>query len=336
MAVQDKILRRKFIKQAGFGMFAVVFPFPFKNFIMKTKTKQFDVIIIGGSYSGLSAGMALGRALKKVLIIDSGKPCNAQTPYSHNFLTQDGNTPDEISTVGRHQVEQYPNVSFCNGLATSGNKIEGGFEITTDTGDILQATKLIFATGIKDIMPGIEGFSECWGISVIHCPYCHGYEVRNTKTGILGNGDYAFELSKMILNWTKDLTIYTNGKSTLSDEQVEKLHFHNIKIVEKEIKKVNHIGGHLQNIEFSDATSKPLLALYSPRPFVQHCSVPESLGCELTEDGYLKVNSLQETSVEGIYASGDNVTRMRTVANAVAMGTTAGMSTSKKLIIEQF
>lgn len=336
MANSENTARRKFIKQAGFGMLAIVLPFPFKDFTMKTEIKQFDVIIIGGSYSGLAAGMALGRALKAVLIIDSGKPCNAQTPHSHNFLTQDGSTPKDISTIAKRQVAQYSNVSFYNGLATSGSKIEDGFEITTNSGEKFHASKLIFATGIKDIMPNIEGFAESWGISAIHCPYCHGYEVRDTKTGILGNGDFAYELSKMISNWAKDLTIYTNGKSTLTTEQVQKLLSHNIKIVEKEIKKLNHIEGQIQNIVFNDNTVLPLTALYSPRPFVQHCSIPESLGCTLTEEGFIKVNSLQETSVEGIYAAGDNTTRMRTVANAVAMGTTAGMSASKKLIHEQF
>lgn len=336
MATQQNLPRRKFIKQAGFGMLASVVPFPFNNFTMKTNTKQFDVIIIGGSYSGLAAGMALGRALKQVLIIDSGKPCNAQTPHSHNFLTQDGNTPRGIATLGKQQVEKYTNVKFFSGIASKGSKMENGFEIITETGEKFQATKLIFATGIKDIMPKIDGFAESWGISAIHCPYCHGYEVRNTKTGILGNGDYAYELSKMITNWTKDLTIYTNGKSTLTVEQLQKLESHNIRIVEKEIKKLNHIEGQIQNIEFNDESKSPLTALYSPRPFMQHSSIPESLGCTLTDDGYLKVNSFQETSVDGIYACGDNTTRMRTVANAVAMGTTAGMSASKKLILEQF
>ncbi|MNK04051.1 Thioredoxin reductase [compost metagenome] len=303
---------------------------------MSTNNKKFDAIIIGGSYAGLAAGMALGRALKMVLIIDSGKPANAQTPHSHNFLTQDGNTPKGIATLGKQQVEKYKTVSFYNGLASTASKIENGFEITTDTGVTFEATKLIFATGIKDIMPKIPGFAECWGISAIHCPYCHGYEVSNTKTGILANGEYAYEFSKMITNWTKDLTIYTNGKSTLHAEQVKKLKSHNIQIVEKEIKKLDQIEGYIQNLEFTDGTKSPLTALYSPRPFIQHCAIPESLGCETTEEGYIRVNGFQETSIDGVYACGDNTNRMRTVANAVAMGTTAGISASKKLIVEQF
>jgi len=336
MEETNEIPRRRFIKQAGLGVIALAFPIPFKKFDMNTHSNKFDAIIIGGSYSGLAAAMALGRALKKVLVIDSGMPANAQTPHSHNFLTQDGNTPKGIATIGKQQVEKYKNVRFHNGLASAGSRIENGFEITTDVGERFQATKLIFATGIKDIMPEIDGFAACWGISAIHCPYCHGYEVRNTKTGILGNGEYAYELSRMIWNWTKDLTIYTNGKSTLSAEQAKKLKSHNIQIVETQIRKLDHTAGYIQNLEFIDGTKSPLTALYSPRPFIQHCPIPTSLGCELTEEDYIKVNGFQETSVDGIYACGDNTTKMRTVANAIAMGTTAGMSASKKLILEQF
>ena len=202
------------------------------------KVKMFDVIIIGGSYSGLSAAMALGRSLRNVLIIDENKPCNSQTPHSHNFITQDGETPADISMKARVHVEKYKTVQFYDGRAAKGIKTKNGFEIETVFGDKYEAKKLIFATGVKDIMPNIENFSECWGRSIIHCPYCHGYEVRNQKTGILGNGEYGFEFSKMINNWTKDLTLYTNGKSTLTDEETNKLKDNNINIIELEIDKV--------------------------------------------------------------------------------------------------
>jgi thioredoxin reductase len=175
---------------------------------------NFEIIIIGGSYSGLSAAMSLGRALRNVLIIDSERPRNKQTPYSHNFLTQDGKTPMQIATLAKEQVSQYKTVKFYSGLAVRGAKTEKGFEIRTQAGDLFYSKKLILATGLKDIIPDIKGFAECWGISVIHCPYCHGYEVKNEKTGILGNGDYGFEFSRLVNNWTKDLTLYTNGKST--------------------------------------------------------------------------------------------------------------------------
>lgn len=303
---------------------------------MMTENRQFDVIIVGGSYSGLAAGMALGRALRQVLIIDSGKPCNRQTPHSHNFVTQDGKTPGEIASLARQQVGKYSSVEFSNGLAVKGTKTERVFEILTASGETFSAKKLIFATGIKDIMPDIEGYAACWGISVLHCPYCHGYEVRNERTGILGNGDYGFEFSKLISNWTKDLTLYTNGKSTLSAEQTDKLKNHNIQISETEIEKLEHTDGYIQNIIFKDGGKSSAKAVYAHSLFEQHCTIPENLGCELTDEGYIKTDPMQKTSIHGIYACGDAATRLRTVANSVSMGTTAGMMLNKELIEEEF
>jgi thioredoxin reductase len=298
--------------------------------------KKIDVIIIGGSYAGLSAGMALGRALRNVLIIDSGKPCNIQTPHSHNFITNDGKTPKEISATARTQVAKYENVQFHDSLATSGAKTENGFEITTQTGHKFTAKKLIFATGIRDIMPDIKGFAECWGISVIHCPYCHGYEYSYDTTGILANGEVAFELSKLINHWTKDLSLFTNGKSTLSIEQRERLQKHNIKIIETEIDRFEHSGGQIENIVFKDKTSIAVRALYARPGFEQHCGIPKQLGCKLTEQNYLKTDSFQKTTEHGIYACGDNSGTMRFLSYAVATGGMAGAMTNKELIEEEF
>lgn len=298
--------------------------------------KQFDVIIVGGSYSGLAAGMALGRALRNVLIIDAGDPCNKQTPHSHNFLTNDGKTPKAISSLARQQVRMYESVSFVNAFATDGIRTKSGFEVQTEVGKTFSSRKLIFATGIKDIMPGIPGFAESWGISVLHCPYCHGYEVRHQKTGILANGDAGYELSSLVSNWTNDVTLYTNGKADLSGEQRAKLQMHKIDMVEAEIDSLENENGYIKNIVFKNGTKTEVNALYAKLPFVQHSSIPQTLGCELTQDGYIKIDQAQKTSVQGVYACGDNTTRMRTVANAVAMGTTTALMVNKELIEEDF
>jgi thioredoxin reductase len=298
--------------------------------------KEFDVIVIGGSYSGLAAGMALGRSLRKVLIIDSGKPCNRQTPYSHNFITHDGKTPAEIATLAKQQVEKYKTVTFFDGLVVNGSKTKFGFDVQTESGEVFSAKKLIFATGIKDIMANIPGFRECWGISVLHCPYCHGYEVRNERTGILANGEQGFEFATLISNWTKDLTLFTNGKSTLTLEQTAKLADHGIKIVEKEIEELAHTNGHLRNIIFKDGITSTVKALYARIPFEQHCKLPQTLGCELTDEGYIKIDAFQKTNIDGIFSCGDNTTRTRTVANAIAMGTTTGIMANKEIVFEEF
>jgi thioredoxin reductase len=301
-----------------------------------TNPTNFEVIIIGGSYSGLSAAMALGRALRNVLIMDSGLPCNRQTPHSHNFITQDGQPPKEISTLAKQQVEKYETVKFHNGLAISGRKTETGFEITTQTGEQFTAKKLIFATGLKDKMPDIHGFADCWGISVIHCPYCHGYEVKGAKTGILANGDFASHYAQLIRNWTKDLTIFTNGKSTLTQDQTDKIEKHNIPIIEKEIAYLKHENGHLQQIVFKDHTTFEVTAIYSRPEFEQHCKIPENLGCELTEQGLLKIDPFQKTTVANIFACGDNSSPLRAVAHAVAGGNMAGAVVNNTMTEEEF
>jgi len=301
-----------------------------------TDDNNFEVIIIGGSYAGLSSAMALGRALRKVLIIDSGKPCNRQTPHSHNFITLDGETPKAIAEKAKEQVLKYDTVKSYSGLITEGVKKENGFEIKTAKGETFKAEKLLFATGVSDQMPAIKGFAECWGISMIHCPYCHGYEVKHEKTGILGNGDYGFEFSKMISNWTKDLTLFTNGKSTLTKEQTEKITRHNIKIVETEIDSFEHINGHIQKIIFKDNTKFAIKAVYTRVPFIQHCDIPTTLGGELTEQGYIKVDNFFKTNLHGVYAAGDNTTMMRSVAVAVSAGAIAGAAINKELIEETF
>ena len=302
---------------------------------MKEQNK-FDAIVVGGSYSGLATAMALGRALRKTLLIDSGNPCNSQTPHSHNFLTRDGETPHDIAAIAREQVEKYDTVSFVNDLALSAIKHNTGFAIVTATGETFTGRKLIFATGIRDVIPAIPGFAECWGISLIHCPYCHGYEVRKQATGILGNGDYGYDFSTLISNWTSDLTLFTNGRSALTTVQTAKLREHNIRIVEDEVENLEHKNGWLQQINFKNGQSTPLTALYTRTPFLQHCPIPDSLGCALTDDGYIQVDAAQKSTVHGVFAGGDCTTRMRTVANAVSMGTTAGMMANKELIDEDF
>jgi thioredoxin reductase len=296
---------------------------------------KFDVIIIGGSYSGLSAAMALGRSLRNVLIIDSGKPCNRQTPHSHNFITHDGKPPKEISDLAKAQVLEYKTVKFHDGVVAKMEKDADIFTIKTENGEEFTAKKVILASGIKDVMPDIEGFAECWGISVIHCPYCHGYEVKGEVTGILSNGDIAFDFSKLVFNLTKDLTLFTNGTSALNKDQTEKFVRNNISIIEDEIEKVQHENGNIQKIIFKNGKEVSLKALYAKIGFEQNIKV-EDLRIELNENGFIKVDMMQKTNIPGVFACGDNVTMMRSVANAVAQGNFAGAVVNKELSEEEF
>jgi len=305
------------------------------RYIMENET-HFDVIIIGGSYAGLSAAMALGRSLRNVLIIDSGKPCNEPTPHSHNFITQDGEKPAVIAEKAREQVLRYSTVKLHHGLAVGGKKTGNGFAVTTEAGETFTAEKLILATGIKDIMPEIKGFSECWGISVIHCPYCHGYEFRDRKTGILANGERAFHVASLVNNLTGGLTILTSGKAEFSEEQMAQLHRHNIPVIETEVSEIEHENGQIRNVIFKDGSRMDFDAVYGSVPFRQHSDIPVALGCELTNMGYIQVDSFQRTTVSGVFACGDNAHPMRSVANAVAAGNLTGAMVNKELTDDRF
>jgi thioredoxin reductase len=296
----------------------------------------FDVIIIGGSYSGLSAAMSLGRSLRKVLIIDSGKPCNIQTPHSHNFLTQDGKTPKEISAIAKEQVKKYNTVEFYDGLAMEGKKTENGFEIRTKRGEVFESKKLIFATGVVDEVPNIKGFWDCWGISLIHCPYCHGYEFKTKKTGIIGNGERGFHIASLVNNLTKDITILTRGQADFTEEQFRKLKQNNIKIIETDITELQHQNGNIEALILSDGEKLNFEAVYGAFRFSQHSKIPESLGCEMTEMGHLKIDAFQKTNIHGLFACGDNSSPMRSVANAVYSGNLAGAMVNAELVGESF
>ncbi|MET1056631.1 MAG: NAD(P)/FAD-dependent oxidoreductase [Pedobacter sp.] len=301
-----------------------------------TELNNFEVIIIGGSYAGLSAAMALGRSSRSVLIIDSGLPCNRQTPHSHNFLTQDGVEPAVIAAKARAEVLKYDSVQFLNDLVTSGKEIKNGFVISTEEGRSFQAKKLIFATGIKDQMPNIKGFAECWGISVVHCPYCHGFELRNQKTGILANGAKAVHLSSLVNNLTKDITIFTMGNADFNTEDLAKINRNNIEVVEISISEIQHENGLLSHVIFEDGTGLNYDAIYAAVPFTQHSDLPHYLGCELTEHGYIAIDNFQKTTVKGIYACGDNSSMMRAVSNSVYSGGFAGAMVNKELTDEAF
>ncbi|PWL29386.1 NAD(P)/FAD-dependent oxidoreductase [uncultured Roseivirga sp.] len=296
--------------------------------------KNYEVIIIGGSYAGLSAALTLGRSLRKTLVIDAGQPCNRFTPHSQNFLTHDGRKPSEISAIAKEQVQQYKTVEFLDGLALSAEKTPEGFTVETDQGTF-SSKRLVLAAGIKDILPDIPGVAECWGKSVIHCPYCHGYEFHGQPTGILANGEKAFHYAQLISNLTKDLTIFSNGTLDLPVEQLEAINRNNINIVETEIQSVVHEKGQISKIILRDGSSHTISALYHGPEFELNTNIAQSLGCEIGEHGLIEVDPKQMTTVPGVYACGD-ASNMRAVSIAVSSGTVVGSVINFDLIQERF
>lgn len=300
------------------------------------KNKIFDVIVIGGSYSGLSAAMTLGRFCRETLIIDNNLPCNRFSTLTHNFFTQDGRERIDVTLIAKDQALNYPNVSLVSDFAVTGEITDDGFLIETKKGDTFTSKKLIFATGIKDEIPDIIGFKECWGISVIHCPYCHGYELRNLKTAILCNGKTAFSMATLMINLTSELIILTEGLADFTEIQLRKLKNHNIQVIETSIKEILHDHGTLRKIVLNDNQEIDTEVLYTSLLFLQNTKIPQQLGCSLNDHGLISIDHEQQTTIPGIYACGDNSAVMRSVSKAVFAGNLAGAMVNKNLSDDNF
>ena len=291
----------------------------------------YDVLIVGGSFAGLSAAMSLGRSLRRVLVVDDGKPANRFAPEAHNVLTHDGTPPHEILAAGRRDLAAYPTVEFAETLVTSVSGESGAFQAQLENGQIVHARKVIFGTGLRDLLPELPGYAECWGKSIIHCPYCHGYEYAHQPTGILASGDAALHLVGLIRNWTNRLTLFTDGAP---DPLVGEAARPNVSVVTDGVVGFRQNNGHLQAVTLANGRTVEVTALYHNPPFEQSSRSPASLGCAFTEAGHLRVDGMQKTSTAGVYAAGDCTTPMRSVVNAMATGTMAGAMVNHELIAE--
>jgi thioredoxin reductase len=296
--------------------------------------QQYDVIIVGGSIAGLSAAMTLGRSLRKVLVIDSCNPCNIQTPQSHNFITNDGKRPKHINQAAREEVLRYPTVTFLDGLVT--DIVPSGDAFTVKTrDDAFLGGRILLATGLRDLIPDVPGFAECWGISVLHCPYCHGYEVKGLPTAVLANGQAAYHLGTMVAHWASTVTILTNGTSELRNEEAENLSTLGVTVLENEISDIIHKDGRVGKIRFADGTYFPVSVVYASVPFEQQSDLAEKLGCKMLAHGHIDIDPEQRTSVKNVYAAGDNTAQQRALSVASASGTRAGFTINAEMVLEK-
>ncbi|TGM05177.1 NAD(P)/FAD-dependent oxidoreductase [Leptospira jelokensis] len=296
-------------------------------------TQNADVAIIGGSFSGLFAALSLVRSLRNTIVIDAERPCNKNTPASHNLITHDGVHPSMIRNKAISDLMQYPNFQLLLGEVTNIKPNGSGFLIHGDGFSEIQTNKLIFATGLKDILPEIPGFAEAWGKSVIHCPYCHGYEFVGSHTGLWMNEPGVYEHSKFLKHWTKELTVYTNGPVQFPIEEQTQLESEGISIVTDVVKALNHSEGQISSISFGFGKDHPIQALYTKLPIIQHSRLPEELGIKLLPSGHVEVTNFYETNLQGVYAVGDMASMFRSVAHAIHSGNLAGAMLNRAMIL---
>ena len=296
----------------------------------------YDAIIIGGSYAGLSAAMGLGRSLFKVLIIDADERCNKMVVQSHNLITHDGSAPGDVAAKAKEQVLKYKTVEFLTGKVVSAVKKDNFFEVVTENQEKFTGRKLLFSTGLKDNMLPIPGYAECWGKSVIHCPFCHGYEVNGQALGVMLTNGKEAPFVLMVWNLSKNLKIFTNGPSTIPPEWTEKFEKKGIPIIETELESIEQENGQMKHLILKDGSRHAIDAFFAKAPVAQHLSAPKDLGCTINEMGFIQVDEFQRTTVSGVFAAGDCTTMYRALSVAISAGTKASAFIVKELVEENF
>lgn len=293
---------------------------------------HYDTIIVGGSFAGLSAAMYLARARRSVLVLDTGKPRNRFAKESHGFFAQDGSSPlAMLETMGR-QVGAYPTVRFLDRMATDAVHEDSGFRITLDDGETVAGSTVLLAFGVSDVLPDLEGVAQRWGGTVIHCPYCHGYEFSGQRLGVLNLSKMSGHQATLITEWGPT-TFFLDG-GTLEPDLRAELERRGAVIEPRSVARLVGQGADLSGVQLQVGTVVPIDALFIGPAYQFNSDLPKILGCAV-EDGPLgptmTVNEMKATTFPGVYAAGDITRGGHTVAFASADGVMAALAIHRSL-----
>jgi len=296
-----------------------------------------DVLVIGGSFAGLSAALQLGRARRRVTVLDTGLPRNRYAAHAHGMLGHDGKPPSEILKDGRAQLAQYPSIRLVNGRATRLGGAKDDFTVATEAGEPLTARRLILSYGITDIFPEIDGFAECWGRTVLHCPYCHGFEVGDRRLGVLYATPLSLHVMALLQHWSDRLSLFTDGHD-LPEGEREKLTGRGVTVIDGRVMALDHAEGELSAVRLAEGVAVPLDALFAGPRQRPSADIHEGLGLAMA-DGPLgqviQVDDRFETSLAGVYAAGDVANPMQSAHQALSRGNMAGISCHQSLVFDQ-
>ncbi|NTZ91799.1 NAD(P)/FAD-dependent oxidoreductase [Agrobacterium tumefaciens] len=294
---------------------------------------KFDVIIIGGSYAGLSAALQLGRARKNVLVVDAGKRRNRFASHSHGFLGQDGKAPGEIVAEARRQIERYKTIEWAEGSVTDVEGSSGDFVVEIDGRRRESAARLILAMGVTDELPDIAGLKERWGSSVFHCPYCHGYELDQGKIGVIAASPMALHHALMLPDWG-ETTFFTNGIFVPDEDQAALLSARGVRL-EKD--RIAEIAGHA-DVVLADGSNIALAGLFTQPKLRITSDWIGKLGCSVEEGpmgSSIVTDAMKQTTARGVFACGDVARPAGSVALAVGDGAMAGAAAHRSILFPE-
>jgi thioredoxin reductase len=290
----------------------------------------YDVVIVGGGPAGLSAALVLGRCRRSVLVCDAGRPRNARSQALHGYLTRDGTPPLDFLRTARDELRRY-GIEPRQATVTAITCTADGFSVTLDDGAVLTSRTVLVATGVRDTLPEVPGVDECYGISVHHCPYCDGWEVRDRALVVIGKGAAAAGLALSLKTWSDRVTICTDGRARIHPRHRLQLEERSIRVHEAGIERLDHEAGHARALVLADGVTVLCDAVFFTMGQSPQCDLPRQLGCELTRKGVVKTDHLGQTRVPGLYVAGDASRDVQFVIVAAAEGAKAGVAINKAL-----
>lgn len=294
-------------------------------------TNEYDVVVVGGGPAGLNGALVLARARRSVLVIDAGEPRNAPAAGVHGFLTRDGTPPAELAAIGREEVRRYGG-TIVDGRAVAAAPAGTGFTVTLDDGTAISARRLLVTTGLVDELPDIPGIRERWGHEVIHCPYCHGWEVRDKSVGVLATTWFAVQKALLVRQWVDDLTLLLHTQPEPDDAQLEQLAARDVGVVRGEVVAFDGAGARLR-----DGTLVPLQVLAVAPRMVARSELLSALGLVPTPSPmgeFIAADPTGLTAVSGVWVAGNVADLMAQVLSSAAAGAAAAAAVNADLITE--
>jgi thioredoxin reductase len=290
----------------------------------------YDVVIIGGGAAGLSAALVLGRARRRVAVVDAGAPRNAPAAHMQGYLSRDGMAPADLLAAGRAEVRGY-GVELVNDHVEA---IGPGFSVRLAGGQVLPTRRILLATGVTDELPDIPGVRERWGRDLLHCPYCHGWEVRDQPLGVLGTLPGSVEHAQLVRQWSDDIIFFANTYD-LSAGEIRGLEARGVQIVRGHVTRLLIDADRLTGVELDGG-----LVIERTAVFVRPGNVPHAdglladLGCDVTEAGFVTVDTTGRTSTSGVWAAGNVVDPRAQVITAAGAGSAAAIAINADLVQE--
>jgi thioredoxin reductase len=291
---------------------------------------NYDILVIGGGAAGLNAALVLLRARRRVAVVDAGHPRNSPATTMHGFLSRDGLPPTELLTLGRSEVAGYGG-DIINGTVT---ELHPGFSATLADGTVLGARRVLVTTGLGDRIPGIPGLAERWGRDVLHCPYCHGYEVRDQPLGVIGGGAEAIAHAMLIRQWSDDVTLFA-GDADLTPEQAEVLAARGVRVQPGAVRRIVVEHDALRGVELENGLVIDRAAVFVRPTFAPHDALLRDIGCDVDEQGWTVHDAAGATSVPGVYVAGNAGDPRAQIVTAAGQGSAAAIAINSDLVAEE-